>query len=102
MYTREVTDTEMVDDDATLYESMDEDEMLHDDYWDGEEDYESSQDDYLVEDETDYYSNGYDTTTAETTYMPADESMMPLSARSGLTLDFCGIIDSDIIRIEMY
>lgn len=93
MYTREVTDTEIVDDDATLYESMDEDEMLYDDYSDGEEDYESSYDDYWGEGETDYYSNGYESTASETLYTPTTRKYeMPLSTKTGLMFSIFAVL----------
>ena len=75
MYTREVTDTEMMDDDATLYESMDESGM---------EEYETLYDNYWDEDEADYYSNSYGT-SSETSYEPISyQYEMPLSAKTGL------------------
>ena len=111
MYTREVTDTKMIDDDATLYESTDDSEMLYDDYSDegemdeyetlyddysdeGEMDeYETLYDDYWDEDETDYYSNDYEPTTSGTLYTPTTRKYeMPLSMKTGFMFSIFAVL----------
>ena len=95
MYTREVTDTKMTDDDATLYESTDDSEMLYDDYSDESEmeEYETLYDDYWDEDETDYYSNGYEPTTSGTLYTPTTRKYeMPLSMKTGFMFSIFAVL----------